>query len=227
MRDLSDWTPRPRPARVPLEGRYVRLEPLDAARHGDGLYAASSVSDISGRFRWLPETPAESRAAFQPWLDRAAASEDPLFFTVIDKASGTIAGRQTLMRIDPGNGAIEIGNIYWGPAVSRRPAATEAQFLFMKYIFDDLGYRRYEWKCNNRNEPSKRAAERFGFAFEGVFRQHMIVKGENRDTAWYSIIDTEWPALKRAYEAWLDPSNFDAAGAQRKRLEDFRAAGDR
>lgn len=225
--DLADWTPRPRPARVPLEGRYVRLEPLDAARHGDGLYAASSVPDIGGRFRWLPETPVDNRAAFQPWLDRVAASEDPLFFTVIDKATGTIAGRQTLMRIDPGNGVIEIGNIYWGPAVSRRPAATEAQFLFMKYIFDDLGYRRYEWKCNNRNEPSKRAAERFGFAFEGVFRQHMIVKGENRDTAWYSIIDTEWPALKRAYEAWLDPSNFDAAGAQKKRLEDFRAAGDR
>ncbi|TKB30445.1 MAG: GNAT family N-acetyltransferase, partial [Mesorhizobium sp.] len=113
--------------------------------------------------------------------------------------------------------------IYWGPLISRKPAATEAQFLFMKYIFDELGYRRYEWKCNNRNEPSKRAAERFGFKFEGIFRQHLVVKGENRDTAWYSIIDKEWPDLRRAYEAWLDPANFDSDGQQRRRLEDIRA----
>lgn len=221
--DLSNWQPRPRPERKVLEGRYVRLEPLDAGRHGDGLFAASSVADADGRFRWLPEQSPQARADFQPWLDKAEASPDPLFFTVVDKASGKIAGRQTLMRIDPAFGVIEIGNIYWGPIISRKPAATEAQFLFMKYVFDDLGYRRYEWKCNNRNEPSKRAAERFGFTFEGVFRQHMIVKGENRDTAWYSILDKEWPALRKAYEAWLDPANFDADGQQRRRLEDFRA----
>ena len=125
------------------------------------------------------------------------------------------------MRIDPANGVIEIGNIYWGPLMSRKPAATEAQFLFTQYVFDELGYRRYEWKCNNRNEPSKRAAQRFGFTFEGVFRQHMVVKGENRDTAWYSIIDKEWPALKQAYEGWLDPANFDADGQQKRRLEDI------
>ncbi|TIO92038.1 MAG: GNAT family N-acetyltransferase, partial [Mesorhizobium sp.] len=113
--------------------------------------------------------------------------------------------------------------IYWGPLISRRPQATEAQFLFTKYAFDELGYRRYEWKCNNRNEPSKRAAERFGFKFEGIFRQHLVVKGENRDTAWYSIIDKEWPALRKAYEAWLDPANFDGEGRQKRRLEDFRA----
>jgi RimJ/RimL family protein N-acetyltransferase len=223
--DLKNWTARPRPGRIVLEGRYVRLEPLDAARHGDGLFEASSVADADGRFRWLPDLPPADRPAFQPWLDKAVASEDPLFFAVIDKASGRIAGRQTLMRIDPANGVIEIGNIYWGPLVSRKPAATEAQFLFLRYIFDELGYRRYEWKCNNRNEPSKRAAERFGFRFEGLFRQHLVVKGENRDTAWYSIIDTEWPALKRAYEAWLDPANFDRAGNQKKRLEELRAAG--
>jgi len=225
--DLANWTPRPRPERIPLEGRHVRLEPLDAARHGDGLYAASSVADVEGRFRWLPDRPPESRAAFQPWLDKAVASPDPLFFAVIDKASGAVAGRQTLMRIDAANGVIEIGNIYWGPLMSRRPAATEAQFLFMKYVFDDLGYRRYEWKCDNLNEPSKRAARRFGFQPEGVFRQHLIVKGVNRDTAWYSIIDKEWPALKQAYEAWLAPSNFDASGIQKRRLEDLRASGDR
>jgi RimJ/RimL family protein N-acetyltransferase len=128
------------------------------------------------------------------------------------------------MRIDANNGVIEIGNIYWGPLMSRKPAATEAQFLFMKYAFDELGYRRYEWKCNNSNAPSKRAAERFGFKFEGIFRQHFVVKGENRDTAWYSVIDKEWPALRKAYEAWLDPANFDAQGGQKRRLEDFRAA---
>lgn len=219
--DLKNWTPRPRPPREPIEGRYVRLEPLSAAAHGDGLFEASSVPDAGERFAWLPDLPPATRTEFQPWLDKAEASEDPLFFTVIDKASGRIAGRQTLMRIDTTYGVIEIGNIYWGPRISRRPAATEAQFLFMKLAFD-LGYRRYEWKCNNRNEPSKRAAQRFGFSFEGIFRQHMIVKGENRDTAWYSVIDGEWPALKAAYEAWLDPSNFDAAGNQKRRLEDFR-----
>lgn len=221
--DLKNWQPRPRPLRESIEGRYVRLEPLDPARHGDGLFAASTVADAGDRFRWLPDYPPESREAFQPWLDKAAASEDPLFFTVIDKASGNIAGRQTLMRIDAANGVIEIGNIYWGPLISRRPAATEAQFLFMQYAFDTLGYRRYEWKCNNANLPSKRAAERFGFQFEGIFRQHLVVKGQNRDTAWYSVIDGEWPALKRAYENWLDPANFDADGQQKKRLEDFRA----
>jgi len=221
--NLKNWQPRPRPERKVIDGRYARLEPLSAAKHGDGLYEASSVADIGGRFAWLPDYPPQTRADFQPWLDRVEASEDPLFFTVIDKASGKIAGRQTLMRIDAAYGVIEIGNIYWGPIISRKPAATEAQFLFMKYIFDELGYRRYEWKCNNRNEPSKRAAERFGFKFEGIFRQHLVVKGENRDTAWYSIIDKEWPALRKAYKAWLDPANFDAEGQQKRRLEDFRA----
>ena len=222
--DLSDWQPRPGPERKVMEGRTVRLEPLDAARHGAELFEASSVPDAASRFAWLPELPPQDRADFQPWLEKAVANPDPLFFSVIDKESGKVAGRQTLMRIDAANGVAEIGNIYWGPLISRKPAATEAQFLFASYIFDDLGYRRYEWKCNNANEPSKRAAERFGFRFEGIFRQHMVVKGANRDTAWYSILDKEWPALKRAYEAWLDPSNFDGEGRQVKRLEELRAA---
>lgn len=221
--DLNNWRPRPRPERKLLEGRYVRLEPFQVARHGDGLYEASSVPDAAQRFRWLFDYPPESRAAFQPWLEKAEASEDPLFFAVVDKASGRIAGRQTLMRIDPAYGVIEIGNIYWGPLIARKPAATEAQFLFMQYVFDGLGYRRYEWKCNNLNEPSKRAAQRFGFSFEGVFRQHVVVKGENRDTAWYSVIDKEWPSLRRAYQEWLDPANFDAEGRQKRRLEEIRA----
>ncbi len=222
--DLSDWTPRPRPRRAPMEGRYVRLEPLDAKLHGDGLFEASSVADAKERFRWLFEYPPETRSAFSSWLEKAEASSDPLFFTVIDKASGRIAGRQTLMRIDEANGVAEIGNIYWGPLVSRRPAATEALYLFARHVFDDLGYRRFEWKCNDRNEPSKRAAERFGFVAEGVFRQHLVVKGENRDTAWYSIIDSEWPVVKASMEAWLDPANFDDEGRQVRQLEEIRAA---
>jgi RimJ/RimL family protein N-acetyltransferase len=221
--DLRNWQPRPRPERKPLEGRHVRLEPLSAAMHGDGLFEAATAEDAESRFRWLFDSRPESRAAFQPWLEKAETSEDPLFFTVIDKASGKIAGRQALMRIDPSFGGIEIGNIYWGALVSRKPAATEAQFLFARYAFDELGYRRYEWKCNNRNSPSKRAAERFGFTFEGIFRQHLIVKGENRDTAWYSVIDKEWPALRQAYEAWLEPGNFDHEGRQKRRLEEIRA----
>lgn len=222
MTDLSTWTPRRRPERKPLDGRLVRLEPLSARSHGDGLFEVSTVPDAAERFRWLPEVPPPTRDAFQPWLEKAEASEDPLYFVVIDKASGAVVGRQTLMRIDTANGVIEIGNIYWGPAMARTALATEAQFLFTQLAFDTLGYRRYEWKCNNRNEPSKRAALRFGFTFEGVFRQHMIVKGENRDTAWYSIVDAEWPGLRAAYEAWLDPSNFDGAGRQMRRLDELR-----
>jgi len=221
-RDLKDWTPRAKPDRKILEGRYCRLEPIDGSRHGEQLFEASTVSDAAERFRWLFEYPPRDRAEFQSWLDKVQVSEDPLFFAVVDKSSGKAAGRQSLMRIDITHGVIEIGAIYWGPLVSRRPAATEALYLFAQYVFDELGYRRFEWKCHNMNEPSKRAAARFGFKFEGVFRQHVVFKGENRDTAWFSIIDGEWPALRAAYEAWLDPDNFDAAGSQKRTLEDFR-----
>ncbi|WEX10378.1 GNAT family protein [Chelativorans sp. AA-79] len=228
MKDLANWTARPAPERAPLNGRYVRLEPLDPAAHGDGLLAVSSVPDAGERFRYLGDYPPENRAAFQPWLDKVSASHDPLFFAVIDKAKGEIGGRQALMRIDAANGVAEIGNIYWGPGVARTRLATEALFLFARHVLDDLGYRRFEWKCNDRNEPSKRAALRFGFRFEGIFRQHMVVKGENRDTAWYAILDHEWPSIRRAMERWLEPENFDSSGRQIKRLEIFReeARGD-
>ena len=208
-----------------MEGRYVRLEPLSAAKHGDDLFRAATEGDADDRFRWLFETTPADRAGFDAWLAKVEASEDPLFFVVIDKATGEAVGRQTLMRIDTTYGVIEIGNIHWGPKMQRSRMSTEAQYLFARAVFDELGYRRYEWKCNDRNVPSKRAAERFGFSFEGLFRQHMIVKGENRDTAWYSIVDSEWPALKAAYEAWLDPANFAADGTQIRRLEEFRSQG--
>lgn len=204
-----------------LAGRYARLEPLDAARHGDGLFAASMAPGAAERFRYLFESPQE-RPEFDAWLLRAVASEDPAYFGVIDAATGRCEGRQALMRIVPEHGVIEIGSILWGPAIARTRVATEAFFLAARYVFDTLGYRRFEWKCNALNEPSRRAAARFGFTYEGSFRQHMLVKGENRDTAWFSIIDREWPALERTFEQWLSPSNFDAVGRQKRRLENLR-----
>lgn len=222
MENLSDWAGCAPPQRIALNGRFCRLEPLDAGRHGDDLFDAATRGDAEARFRWLPERPPETRQAFEPWLATAEASADPLFSAVIDQRSGRAVGRQTLMRIDPANGVIETGNIHWGPDMQRSPLSTEALFLHARYVFDGLGYRRFEWKCNNENVPSKRAAERFGFIFEGVFRQHMVVKGANRDTAWYSIIDKEWPVVREAFERWLDPSNFDDDGRQKTRLEAIR-----
>lgn len=210
-----------RPERVTLTGRYARLEPLDPARHGDELFAASMAPGAEERFRYLFESP-DDRSAFGAWLARAAASQDPLYCAVIDAASGRCEGRQALMRIVPEHGVIEIGSILWGPTIARTRVATEAFFLAARYAFDELGYRRFEWKCNALNEPSRRAAARFGFSYEGTFRQHMLVKGESRDTAWFSIIDGEWPARRLAFERWLDPSNFDAEGHQKRRLGDLR-----
>jgi RimJ/RimL family protein N-acetyltransferase len=217
LTELTKYEPRPRPSRVTLEGRYCRLEPLDPAKHGDALFDASMAPGAEARFRYLFDTP-QDRGSYEDWLARSARSDDPLFFAVIDPATGRAEGRQTLMRITPEHGVIEIGNILWGPRMARTRIATEAFFLHARYIFEDLGYRRYEWKCNNENEPSKRAAQRFGFQFEGIFRQHMVSKGKNRDSAWFSMLDHEWPRLREAYERWLDPSNFDAAGVQRRPL---------
>lgn len=220
--DMSHWTPRPIPSSAPMEGRFVRLEKLDPTRHADGLFEASAQPDGDERFRWLPDPPPQDRTEFRAWVEQAAARKDPLFYAVIDKASGKVAGRQALMRLDPTNGVAEIGHVYWGPLISRRPAATEALYLFARHIFDDLGYRRFEWKCDNENLPSRRAAQRFGFRHEGVFHQHMIVKGRNRDTAWFAMLDKDWKALKSAYDAWLDAGNFDVEGVQRKTLDAVR-----
>jgi RimJ/RimL family protein N-acetyltransferase len=216
--DLSQWKGVERPDRVVVDGRYTRLEPLDPAKHGEQLFASAQQPGADDRFRYLFEEAPADLAAFTPWLEKAAASPDPMFFAVIDKKTGRAEGRQALMRIDAAHGVIEIGNILWGPAIARTRVATEALYLFASYAFDTLGYRRFEWKCNDLNEPSKRAALRFGFAFEGVFRQHMVAKGKNRDTAWFAMIDGDWPRLKAGYEAWLAPSNFDEAGNQKSKL---------
>lgn len=220
--NMQHWTPRPRPEAVPLEGRFVRLEKLEA-KHADQLYDASSTMDADAKFTWLAENRPEDQASFRAWVEKVSVSADPIYFAIIDKATGKVAGRQTLMRIDAANGALEIGNIYWGSLMARKAAATEALFLFAQYAFDTLGYRRFEWKCNNDNAPSKVAALRFGFQYEGLFRQHFVIKGLNRDTAWFAMIDKDWVKLKPAYEAWLSPDNFVANGAQKRRLENIRA----
>ena len=206
--------PRPRPTPIVLEGRYACLEPLSPA-HAEALYRASTEARL---FDYLPDMPPRDVADMRDWIDRSLKSDVYLFSAVIDRATGQAAGRQSLMRIEPAHGVIEIGNILWGPAISRTRISTEAFFLAAKYVFDELGYRRFEWKCNDRNEPSKAAAARFGFTFEGVFRQHMVVKGVNRDTAWFSIIDSEWPAIRDELERWLEGKNFDDAGRQLTKL---------
>ena len=221
MSDLKNWAGCPRPPKQILEGRYVTLAPIDATWHGDGLYDISTMAEAQDRFRWLSEYPPESREEFEAWLKWAQASTDPMYFAIIDNATGKVAGRQTFLRIEAAMGVIEIGHIYWSSLVARKPAATEAFYLFADLVFSKLGYRRFEWKCNNENEPSKRAAERFGMTHEGVFRQHLIVKGKNRDTAWYSIIDSEWPKIGSAMQQWLSPENFDANGLQIRKLEEF------
>jgi RimJ/RimL family protein N-acetyltransferase len=211
---MTPKLPCPRPARVVLDGRYARLEPL-SPEHVGGLLAASAEA---ASFDYLFDVPPKDLADLRAWIAQKAKSEDPLFHAVIDKATGIAGGRQTFMRITPEHGVIEIGNILWGPPIARTRVATEALYLAAKHVFEDLGYRRFEWKCNDLNEPSKRAARRFGFAVEGVFRQHMWVKGANRDTAWFAMLDKDWPRLRAAYERWLEPSNFDTAGCQRAPL---------
>ena len=209
--------PALRPDKVTLKGRYATLVPV-ATEHADAIYAATSGTVNDALWDYMAEGPFPERAAFEASWARKVASPDPLFYTVLSPAGAPI-GYLSLMRIDPANGCIEVGNIVYSPLLQRTPAATEAQYLCTRYVFDDLGNRRYEWKCNASNAPSRRAALRYGFQFEGIFRQHMIIKGRNRDTAWFSMLDSEWPARKAAFEAWLDPANFDVDGRQRRALD--------
>ena len=214
---MLDTTPAARPQRTTLKGRYVGLVPLDSAAHGDDLWNLACAPEHDVLWTYLFDGPFRERAAFQASLEKKAASDDPLFFAILDQPSGRAVGYASLMRIEPVHRVIEVGSILYSPALRRTTSATEAMYLLARHVFDDLGYRRYEWKCDSRNEPSRRAALRLGFTFEGIFRQHMIVKGRNRDTAWFSMLDGEWPSRRAAFERWLDPANF-ADGAQKTSL---------
>jgi RimJ/RimL family protein N-acetyltransferase len=221
-RALPDWHAPQRPPRTAMTGRFCRLEPLDVERHAADLHAANSLDRDGRMWTYLFSGPFESEAEFRAWLQPRQESDDPLFFAVVDLATGRATGLASYLRIDPPNGVIEVGNIAFSPLLQRTPAATEAMYLMMQRAFG-LGYRRYEWKCNALNAPSRRAAVRLGFRFEGIFRQAIIVKGRNRDTAWYSIVDGEWPSLAAAFEQWLAPGNFDATGCQRTSLSHLTA----
>jgi RimJ/RimL family protein N-acetyltransferase len=218
---VPGWAPVERPGRAPLPGRHVVLRAVDPAADEAALYAVSHPpeGDLS-TWTYLPDGPYESPADMRRMLDFAARSEDPLFFTVVKDERP--AGMASYLRITPEHGAIEIGHIWFGSTLKRTPAATEAIYLLARHVFDDLGYRRLEWKCNALNAPSRRAADRFGFTFEGVFRKQQVVKGRNRDTAWYAIVDDDWPPIRAGFEAWLAPENFDAEGRQRRSLAQFR-----
>jgi RimJ/RimL family protein N-acetyltransferase len=217
---LPDWTPRPRPPRTAMTGRFCRLEPL-GLDHADALHDAVSLDKEGRNWTYLPVGPFPSRDAFRAWVEGASTGDDPIFYAIIDEATHRPVGYASLMRIDPKAGAIEVGHINYSPLLQRRPAATEAMYLLMRRVFDELGYRRYEWKCDSLNEPSRAAAARLGFTYEGLFRQATVTKQRNRDTAWFSIIDSEWRARKTAFERWLSPDNFDADGKQRASLASF------
>jgi RimJ/RimL family protein N-acetyltransferase len=220
---LHNWQPAATPPRTALNGHYVCLEPLDSARHGDELWQALQGPDSDpALWDYLPYGPFSERGAFDLWLSSHAASDDPLFFSVIDLRQQRAVGLLSLMRIVPADGCIEIGHVIFGAPMQRSPASTEAVYLLAKLAFATLGYRRLEWKCDAANTRSMQAAKRLGFSYEGLFRQHMVRKGRNRDTAWYSIIDREWPALAIGFERWLAADNFNAYGQQKQRLEDMR-----
>ena len=207
-----------------MVGQYCRIELINPEKHGDQLYASDMLDADGANWTYLFQDLPTDRAEYQKYLETIAASTDPLFHTIVDAESGEAVGMAALMRIDPANGAIEVGNIRYSPRLQRKPAATEAMYLFMKRVFDELGYRRYEWKCDSLNAPSKSAAQRLGFVYEGEFRQAVIYKGRNRDTSWFAMIDREWPALKAAYETWLSADNFAADGQQKQRLADLITA---
>ncbi len=221
-RPLDGWNGAYVPARTALTGRHVTLAPLDPPRHGAELFAATHDEPADPlQWRYLGYGPFADAAAFERWLWQQAGALDPVFYTVVPTGAPP-AGLASYLRLDPPHGVIEIGHLVFAPRLQRSPAASEAIFLLLAYAFDRLGYRRVEWKCDRCNARSCRAAERFGFTFEGVFRQMKVVKGRNRDTAWYAMLDGEWPRHRSAFEAWLAPANIDPAGRQRRPLADFR-----
>ncbi|MEC9434281.1 MAG: GNAT family protein [Pseudomonadota bacterium] len=214
---LPGWTPPPFPPHETLAGRFVTLEPLSLARHGADLWDAARTEEDGSRWTYLPVGPFTEEAAFLAQIGTQAESRDPLYFAIRSAATGRAEGFCSLLRITPAAGSIEVGFIWYGPRLARSPAATEAQFLLAEFVFG-LGYRRHEWKCDAFNAPSRAAAMRYGFSYEGLFRQAVVVKGRNRDTAWYAMTDGDWAALRPAYAAWLAPENFDAEGRQKQAL---------
>jgi RimJ/RimL family protein N-acetyltransferase len=219
---VAGWKPPAPPARATMEGRYCRLEPLAANQHAESLHAANVLDAAGGMWTYMAYGPFDTLADYRRWVDGAGRGSDPLFFAIVDRATGKPAGVASYLRIDPANGCIEVGHLAYSPLLQRTPAATEAMYLMMANAFA-LGYRRYEWKCNALNAPSRAAAQRLGFSYEGMFRQATVVKGRNRDTAWYAVTDAEWPALQAAFETWLAPGNFDAQGRQRIALSALTA----
>jgi RimJ/RimL family protein N-acetyltransferase len=211
-----DVTPAERPRHTTIEGRYVTLQPLNAGAHADTLFR--SVQGHDSLWDYMADGPFPSREAFRASIENKSVSTDPLYFAVLDNRSSEALGYASYLRIEPSHRVIEVGNILYTPRLQRTRGATEAMFLLARHAFEDLRYRRYEWKCNALNEPSRRAALRLGFRFEGIFQQHMIVKGRNRDTAWYAMLDGAWPDRKVAFEQWLSPENFDPEGRQIRRL---------
>ncbi|CUX47804.1 GNAT family N-acetyltransferase [Rhizobium oryzihabitans] len=223
MRDLSDFRGCPAPQPVTLKGLYVTAEPFDRDRHLARLWAALGGEGTNTLLKYFPQSAFPNADAFGDWLLSASEKLNWVTLVFIENATGDIVGMASYMRPDPANGVVEVGSVAHGAKMKRSPLSTEAHYLMAKHVFEDLGYRRYEWKCHNDNEPSKITAKRYGFTFEGVFRQHMISKGANRDTAWFSMIDGEWPLIGRAFEIWLSPENFSADGTQKRKLEDIRA----
>ena len=221
--EVPGWTGAVSPVPCPVEGRFCRIEPL-RLDHAPDLHHAYLADSDGIVWDYLPYGPFDSPRDFRAFLTEVCLGSDPLFYAIVDLASGRAVGMASYLRIDPPNGVIEVGHINYSPALQRTPAATEVMYLMMRQVFDQWGYRRYEWKCNDLNERSKHAARRLGFTFEGVFRQAVVSKGRNRDTAWFSIIDEEWPALKAVYERWLAPENFDGDGRQKSRLSELTAA---
>jgi RimJ/RimL family protein N-acetyltransferase len=219
---VPGWSARPRPPREPVDGRWARLEPLDPARHGPAIHAANTEDAAGAMWRYLPYGPFPTLADWTRWAEPMATFPDPLFYAVLDRDTGQAAGVAAYLAIVPEHGSIEVGHIALAPRLQRTRAATDAMFLMARTVFD-LGYRRYEWKCDSLNAPSRAAAQRFGFSYEGVFRHHRVVKDHNRDSAWYAMTDADWPALRAGYERWLAPASFDAAGRQRERLSDLTA----
>lgn len=219
--ELIDWQPRPHPERVELNGRYCTLTPL-RPEHAAALFAAYNLAEDTRSWTWLLREPDANVEAFTEWVESVCALSDPIHFTVIDNQTQAPVGTLALMRIDPKNGVVEVGHVHFSPLLSRTPMSTEAQYLLMRYVFEVLGYRRVEWKCNSLNEPSRRAALRLGFQYEGRFRQALVTKGHNRDTDWFSIIDKEWETRDRAFQNWLAADNFSADGKQITSLENWR-----